>query len=291
MRFAAHFSAMTTAVTRPAASVILLRDEPTVQALLIRRHANLAFAGGTWVFPGGKVEPADADVALRAAPTEDTIRASIVAACRETFEEVGILLARHPNGDPCRPELVQALQPVRAEISRDADRFGALLQAHDLMLDASDFMLWSHWITPSIVPRRFDTYFFLARMPADQVVQCDSAEATELFWLDIQAGKDLPHERLIPAPPTRFSLAHLAVALEHTTLEALFESESARHVAPMMPKMLKQDGRIVVLMPWDAEYHSVAGEGTPPGAVIPDLYRNFPSRVFPSPETAGLPPG
>jgi 8-oxo-dGTP pyrophosphatase MutT (NUDIX family) len=291
------------ALPRDASSVIIVRSE-SEQALLIRRHANLSFAGGTWVFPGGKLEPSDtspetlgkfglADELARAAAQRAAREMSlglVVAACRETFEETGIVLAHRPNGEFCDAALADSLQPYRADVSSDSGSFAPLLVEHGLSIDPARFVMWSHWITPSLVPKRFDTRFFLARMPPGQTVRCDSAEATELHWLDLRMSGGLPEESFIQAPPTRCSLGDLALSLrKHGSIERLMQLEAGRAVVAMMPKMVRIDGQTMVLMPWDADYQSAPGEGIPPDAQIPAPYRQFPSRVVPPQHLSGMP--
>jgi 8-oxo-dGTP pyrophosphatase MutT (NUDIX family) len=284
------------ATPRDSSSVILVRADAAgaVQALLIRRHQDLAFAGGTWVFPGGKLEPADASPEatqrLGLAEVAPAHARFLVAACRETFEETGVVLASAPGHAFCDPQLAHELQPFRAEISQDAAAFPALLAERGLALDPARFLFWAHWITPSMVPRRFNTRFFVTMMPPDQIVRCDSAEATELLWLDLRAGSGMPEESLIQAPPTRFSLADLAFCLrKHGSPERLMQLEAGRRVVPIMPKMLRTDGKIEVLLPWDPGYSGAPGECTPSADLLPQ-YRTFPSRVQPPTFITGMPP-
>lgn len=283
---------MVSAAPRDSATVVLVRETGNVaQALLVRRHADLAFAGGTWAFPGGKLEPADSAPDRTQVP-RDADFAFLMAACRETFEETGILLARQASGDFCPVDTVESLQGLRPEVSRDPSRFAEMLAEHALVIDPSRLVYWARWITPAAATRRFDARFFVAHMPADQAVQCDSTEATELLWLDLDRQGGLPDESIVPAPPTRYTLADLAESLaEHGTLARLILAEAAREVPPIMPKGTRIDGRMTVLMPWDPAYYSVPGEGTPPDVVIPERYRRYPSRVVPSQGIPGLPSG
>ena len=261
-------------VPTDAASVILLRSGIAGdQALLIRRHTSLALFGGALVFPGGKLEPSDAGL--------------IAAACRETFEETGIVLARQADGAPCAAPLAETLQPLRAEISRNARLFAPLLAKNGLVIDPRGFIMWSHWITPSQVSRRFDTRFFVARMPPGQIVRCDSAEATECLWLDLDTRDGLADESLALAPPTRFSLGDLTLSLrKHGNADRLMQMETNRPVARVMPKMVRIDGHMMALMPWDPDYQAASGENTAEDVQFSAHYLGFPSRV-PAPANAG----
>jgi 8-oxo-dGTP pyrophosphatase MutT (NUDIX family) len=259
---------------------------------LIRRHADLAF-GGSWVFPGGKLEAVDgsADTLTRLGVegARPEIAPLLVGACRETFEETGIVLARHANRQFCDPHLAESLQEHRTEVSQDPSRFVSLMVEHDLKLDASSLLYWSHWITPSVMPKRFDTRFFLSEMPPNQSVRCDSAEATDHMWFDLARDGLLPDESVVTAPPTRYSLGDLGRTLnEHKSLDELMRHEATRVVYPVMPKILRNGKESRILLPWDSEYPEAPGEGT---SEIPPKYVAFPSRLESPKFLAARPPG
>ena len=284
------------AIPRDSSSMILVEsDHEGERVLLIRRHADLAFAGGAWVFPGGKLEVSDASPdavrrsGLAGVPIE--LATLIVCACRETFEETGIVLARRPNGAFCDPSLADSLQPSRAAVSRDPGSFAPLLVEHDLTIDAAHLLSWSRWITPSSAPKRFDTRFFVAEMPPGQTVRCDSAEATELSWLDLPKDGGLPDDSIIQAPPTRFSVGDLAFCLrKHGSLARLMRCEARREAVPIMPKILRTGKEPMVLLPWDPDYQAAPGEGTPRTHILAQ-YFDFPSRLRPPTFLAGTPAG
>jgi len=274
-----------TAIPRDSSSVILVkRDAEAARVLLIRRHVDLAFAGGAWVFPGGKLEVSDTSPAalrqlgLGATPAE--IAGPIMCVCRETFEETGIVLAQRPNGAYCDASLADSLQPFRAGVSEDPGSFASLLADHDLKIDATRLLFWSRWITPSLMPKRYDTRFFVAEMPLGQTVHCDSAEATELLWLDLPKDGGLIDDSLIQAPPTRFSVGDLAFCLhKHGSLDRLMQREKTRVISPIMPKILGTGKEAwAALLPWDPGYASTPGEGTP-STHISAQYLDFPSRI------------
>ncbi|HKZ72987.1 MAG TPA: hypothetical protein VJ011_02920 [Steroidobacteraceae bacterium] len=256
--------------------------------------------GGAWVFPGGKVESADfsaralarcrdvADRELEALAetsgrmlSREMALGLYVAACRETFEETGVLLARYANGEPCDGRTAARLRSRRGAVCRDASLFTQLLEEQDLVIEPACFVYWAHWITPSAAPQRFDARFFAVSMPADQLAQCDSAETSELSWLDLRSFGELPAESFISAPPTRFSLADVAARLrEHGNLERTLTLERHRCVPPIVPKMTQIDGKATAVLPWDASYASLPGEGTPSQLAMPERYLDLPSRVI-----------
>jgi 8-oxo-dGTP pyrophosphatase MutT (NUDIX family) len=102
-------------------------------------------------------------------------------------------------------------------------------------LDAADLVPWGRWITPEFEPRRYDTYFFLARLPSGQGTRRLGGEAARDLWLPPGRTTDLPM-----LPPTRMTLAELA---RHDTIEAALAAASQRDLAPVRPRIV--DGRLV----------------------------------------------
>jgi recombination protein RecT len=167
------------AVPRPAATVLLLRDgSQGLEVLMTRRSASASFAPGAYVFPGGGIDPADAQAHALAArrPTQHDKRLTqAIAAIRESFEELGILLARHADGSPVAPAEVAALD-------RHAPFFPQLGE-RGLLMAADGVHVLAHWITDRDLPRRFDVPFLVARMPEGQTPVADEAEQFEPAWV------------------------------------------------------------------------------------------------------------
>lgn len=164
---------------RPAATVLLLRDGPQgVEVLMTRRSPTASFAPGAYVFPGGGIDAADAQAHGIAArrPTQDDLRLTqAIAAIRESFEELGVLLARHADGRPADARDI-------AGLDRHAP-FAAQCRERGLVLAADQVFVLAHWITDRDLPRRFDVPFLVARMPADQSPVADEAEQFEPAWV------------------------------------------------------------------------------------------------------------
>ncbi|HSV34886.1 MAG TPA: MBL fold metallo-hydrolase [Ramlibacter sp.] len=167
------------APTRPAATVLLLRDsEAGIEVLMTRRSANASFAPGAYVFPGGGIDAADTAAHAFAArrPTQPDLHLTqAIAAIRESFEELGILLARHADGRAAGAADIAALDRHQP--------FVAQCQAHGLTLSADQVFVLAHWITDRDLPRRFDVPFLVARMPQDQSPVADEAEQFEPVWV------------------------------------------------------------------------------------------------------------
>jgi 8-oxo-dGTP pyrophosphatase MutT (NUDIX family) len=238
---------------RPAATVVLLRDGAGgLEAYLQQRPLGMGFAGGLWVFPGGRVDQGDRDPGLEgrwAGPSPEAwagrlglpveeARGHLVAACRETLEEAGLLLA---TSAPDPGELAAA----RGELLAGVAGFAALLDRLGVRLDTGRLRYWAWWVTPEAEPRRYDTRFFVAGLPADAALTAHLAEAERERWLPpavAAADQDLPM-----LPPTRYTLRDLAGF--GSVAEAL-AAGSGRPVERILPVL---DGAELV-MPWRERY-------------------------------------
>jgi 8-oxo-dGTP pyrophosphatase MutT (NUDIX family) len=153
------------------------------------------------------------------------------AAIRELFEEAGILFARDAAGVAISPEAAE-LADLRAERVRGV-RFDELLARRGLVPDAGALYYYSNWITPVTEPRRFDTHFFVARAPDDQIAAADAVEVHDGTWLapaEAIARGDRGEMTIIF--PTRKHLERLAAFRD---VDAVLAHARARSVAPVMP--------------------------------------------------------
>jgi len=167
------------ALLRNAATVLLLRDTVNgMQVLMTRRSMTASFAAGAYVFPGGGIDVADAAAhqqSTRRASQSDLHLTQAIAAIRESFEELGVLLARHADGSHVTTADIAALD-------RKAP-FAAQCKARGLTLAGSDVFVLAHWITDRDLPRRFDVPFLVARMPEGQTPVADEAEQFAPEWI------------------------------------------------------------------------------------------------------------
>ncbi len=172
-----------------AATVLLLRDAPDhggLEVLMTRRSGQASFAPGAYVFPGGGIEALDADPATHGAaarrPTQsDEHLTQAIAAIRESFEELGVLLARHADGRMADADDIAALErhsPLAAQC-----------QARGLQLAADSVYVLARWTADRDLPKRFDVPFLVAHMPAGQTPVADEKEQFEPVWVR-------PHEAL-----------------------------------------------------------------------------------------------
>jgi 8-oxo-dGTP pyrophosphatase MutT (NUDIX family) len=254
------------AVPRDAATVILLRQAPDVEAFLLRRTDALEFAPGACVFPGGSVDELDGDRQIGWAgrsPAElagllgtsaEHARALVCAAVRETFEESGVLLA-----GPSPTELVQdsaVLAQDRRALLDGTARLGELLTRQGLMLRADLLTPWARWVTPEFSPRRFDTWFFAAAMPAGQVTAVPGgadpapAESVSGSWMRPSDALEAARAGQITLlPPTAVTLAELAAHQDVTGILA-----QRRVITPLLPRVVVEEERAWLALPQATEY-------------------------------------
>jgi glyoxylase-like metal-dependent hydrolase (beta-lactamase superfamily II)/8-oxo-dGTP pyrophosphatase MutT (NUDIX family) len=203
---------------RPAATVVLLRRGPDgLEALLTHRPTTMAFAPDVHVFPGGRVDPADLDLGLQARSVVSAAEAgsalggdlsgpdalaAYVAAIREAFEEVGILLADFGGaGD---------LAVARRRLLDSPGSFPAIAAELDLRLRTDWLVPLSRWVTPPILERRFDARFFAASMPDDALVTLVGGEIVTHAWhRPIDALESMAAGELAMWLPTATTLAQL----------------------------------------------------------------------------------
>lgn len=242
---------------KPAATILLLRDEPEFQVLMVKRHQQIDFASGALVFPGGKLHDGDADPAWAQHCTgwsqfDEVQRTLRIAAIREVFEEAGILLAHHRNGklfeDSCEPA-------VRSAVGRGEIAFLEVVRDLDVQLRLDALSIFARWITPPIMPKRFDTFFYVVRAPANQVAACDGHETVDAEWIAPQQVLRLAErgERTVIFP-TRMNVQLLAEASDAS--DCMRRAEE-RPLVTVLPRLEERDGQRVLVIPDNAGYGAV----------------------------------
>ncbi len=249
------------APTRSAATVMLLRDaaspQASVEVFVMRRVATMAFAADVTVFPGGGVDARDDDpqlpwrgpdpadwAALLGVP-EAQARCLLVAAAREVFEECGVLLAARRDGGPM-PDLTADPWPqVREALVRREVAFSSVLEEHGLELRTDLLRAAARWITPEFEPRRYDTFFFVARVPSGQEPDGRTSEAQTAGWARPQEVLDeAAAGRVKLLPPTLVHLEFLAAAPDVATV--LAREPDPVPLPIVMPRLTTRDGEHVL---------------------------------------------
>lgn len=215
--------AQSPSVPRDAATVLLLQDGPAeVEVYLLRRVQGMPFAGGMTAYPGGSVDPRDADTdigwlgpppaqwAQSFGCREPLARALVCAAVRETFEESGVLLAAPERGEVVVADSAEWESERLALLHREHS-LAQLLTRRGLTLRADLLRPWAHWITPEEEPRRYDTRFFVAAMPPGVTAYDLSGEADEVSWVGARAALAEAERGERPMlPPTLVTLGEIA---------------------------------------------------------------------------------
>jgi 8-oxo-dGTP pyrophosphatase MutT (NUDIX family) len=216
---------------------------------MIERHANSAFAGGALVFPGGKVDPGDGDPAWadHATGLAPRMASAQIAAVREAFEESGVLLARDRNGELVQGELARALRPWRARAAGDDRCFLELVRNSGLKLACDLLTLFSHWVAPPGLHRRFDTLFFAAKLPDGQAPEEDGDEATASLWISPGAAlaARMSGVRKIIFPTAR----NLDLLSLSSSAADVFVAANMRTIKPVQPILVSEEGRTYLRIP------------------------------------------
>ncbi len=232
---------------------------------MVRRTRAASFFGGAYVFPGGRVDAADQDAGLIArCDGVETVAARLpdlsaaeaaayaVAALRELFEEAGVLVARDAQGRPVRTDTDRARERFdahRLALCGGQQNLGAMLEAEGLRLALDHLQPFAHWITPVNEPKRFDTRFFVARMPDGQQPMHDAGETTDTQWVAPgEALERFARDEIVLAPPTWSTLHDLA---RLKGADAMLAWAATQPMPAIEPRPHEQDGRKVLLLPGD----------------------------------------
>jgi 8-oxo-dGTP pyrophosphatase MutT (NUDIX family) len=256
-------------VPRPAATVLLVRDSVAgVEVLMLRRNLNSDFVGGAYVFPGGSVDLADADVHHVAVGLDDETAsqrlslesgglAYYVACLREVFEESGLLLALTESGEYLKlsdPATRERFSEHRRALNAQEITFRDIIAQEKLRLDLTALEYYSHWVTPIGPPRRFDTRFFVALAPEDQEAAHDAGETVADTWITPSDALERVRRReldmIFPTIKNLEGIAHL-----HSAADVLRFARELRDIPRIEPRIVERDGGAVILMPHDDGFH------------------------------------
>jgi 8-oxo-dGTP pyrophosphatase MutT (NUDIX family) len=254
------------AKARPASTVLLLRDSARpdgkgeVEVFMMVRHYEIDFNSGALVFPGGSVDAGDHDIAGKPdlyAGGEGLDSEALgfrIAAIRETFEESGILLAQ-PRGSNVLVDAKQAGEIEarhRAALCEGKTTFPEILTDNGMLLTLDGLVPYAHWITPEGMPKRFDTWFFLAAAPPEQAGAHDGKESTDSIWVsprEALAGGEIGRFKL-PFPTTR----NLIKLSKHRTVKDALDAARLHKIVTVMPVMTRLNGGRQLRIPAEAGY-------------------------------------
>jgi 8-oxo-dGTP pyrophosphatase MutT (NUDIX family) len=243
------------APAHPSATIVLMRaGRGALEILLLRRVRTAGFVPGAFVFPGGRVDADDALAPLLdrldgltaeraadrlglAADADPPALAYYVAALREAFEETGLLVGRDRAGAPARCAAGDGTtRRLLGELREDGRRFPSVLDRIECRMDAGAVAYVGHWITPVVEPRRFDTRFFAAEVPAGQEALIHEAELSEAVWLTPAEALELNVRGGLPMVfPTIRTLESL---LPFRAPAEVLEGFREREIPTILPKLV-----------------------------------------------------
>ncbi|MFD4989028.1 NUDIX hydrolase [Streptomyces sp. NPDC058374] len=268
---------LTPATPRRAATVMLLRDEPDgcgVRVHMLRRRASMAFAGGAYAYPGGGVDPRDDRPVRWAGPSLESwgqrlgvsaaeAQAIVCAAVRETFEEAGVLLAGDGPDRVVADTTGEEWEADRAALVAHELSFADFLDRRGLVLRSDLLAAWARWITPEFEPRRYDTWFFAAALPAGQVTVETSGEADRTEWArPADAAARYDRGELLMMPPT---IATLRALLPYTSAAEALAGAAGQDLTPVVAEAELRGEEVVLTWPGHEEFtkHVPAGPRIP----------------------------
>ena len=238
--------ARTPVESRPASTVILLRDTAAgPEVYLLRRQRSMAFAAGMTVFPGGRVDATDATIADswsgpspawfadRLGCSADTAAAYVAAAVRETFEESGVLLAGPSSSSVVSDTTGADWEADRIALETRELGFAEFLHGRGLVLRADLLGPWAHWITPEFEPKRYDTCFFVAALPAGQITRDVTSESDQVAWMrPADAVAAVEAGELLMLPPTYVCCRELT---PYADVAACLAASGDRQIRAVLP--------------------------------------------------------
>jgi 8-oxo-dGTP pyrophosphatase MutT (NUDIX family) len=262
----------TPAEPRDAATVVLLRPGSSgsevlgssgVEVYLLRRQTSMAFAGGLCVFPGGGVDPRDfddelVDRGLWSGPTpaqwaerlgcdEPKARALVCAAVRETFEESGVLLAGAGPDEVVADTTGDDWEADRVALESRELSLTAFLENRSLVLRTDLLGAWSGWLTPIFEPRRYRTWFFVARLPEGQVTRDVSTESSSVTWAGaLEAVEQVERGDIIMLPPTWLTCLEVA---QYGGPDDVLDEAHGRRVDMFMPEVVADGEEFILSTP------------------------------------------
>jgi 8-oxo-dGTP pyrophosphatase MutT (NUDIX family) len=247
---------------RPAATVLLVRDGARgLEVFLARRSGSARFMPTMWVFPGGRVDPHDEAALAHAVGGHGVAgrlgvtwaRAALLAAVRETLEEVGVWV----GGGSFEAE---AVEEARAALRADAAAWIGVLARRGAPVDLEPLLPWARWVTPEGEGRRFDTVFLLAAASGPERGAHDGVELTDSAWVSpaqvVAAGLGV----WPLAPPTFWALRELARC---GAVAEVLAACADRDLRPVQPVRTVVDGRLAFLLPGEAGHPAEARPGLP----------------------------
>jgi 8-oxo-dGTP pyrophosphatase MutT (NUDIX family) len=253
-----------------SATIMMLRDSADgLEVFMVVRHHQIDFASGALVFPGGKADPADFDPALDdhldGSADDPDMKAIQVASIRESFEECGVLLARDTGSEGIvSGERLAALAPYRDRLHKGDLTILEFLQVENLHLACDQLVHYAHWVTPTMMLKRFDTHFFLASAPSDHLAIHDGHESVDSVWITPnQAIADAKSSKRTIIFPTLRNIEKLG---HYDSVTAAIAATEGTTPVKVLPWIEQRDDGNYICIPAEAGY-DISEEKMPERAV------------------------
>jgi 8-oxo-dGTP pyrophosphatase MutT (NUDIX family) len=232
---------------RLAATLLLVRNGAEgLEVFMVARHRAIEFASGALVFPGGSAEAGDAALAEgRYGTREATLR---VAALRETFEECGVLLAREAEGEAW----LSAARAAEIGAAAQGAGFAEIVARERLRLGLDALIPFAHWITPPMMPKRFDTAFYIAEAPPGQLALHDGLESVDSVWISPARALEAAERGVYTiVPVTQLNLRMLG---ESADVASALKASRERRIVTVEPRAEKREKGWRMHIPLEAGY-------------------------------------
>ncbi len=255
---------------KDAATVIILRQPPgdpgDFEVLMVLRHMDSKFVPGSYVFPGGCLDQGDyspdmeklcmgmdakkAQAILDDMSSPEKALGAWVAGIRETFEEVGLLMAYH--GDKTlmsfdSEDVRNRFRSYRKKLQTGKITLKTVLLSEGLTLAADRLHYFSHWITPELLPHRYDVRFFIAEAPANQEALHDGIELTRHIWITpkkiLEGFRRKEFDMVVP------TLVTIEEISRYKTIQEIIASTKNKKVNSILTVMIEEGGEIVEYSP------------------------------------------
>ncbi len=260
-------------IPKQSSTIILLRDKrPTgFEVFLLMRHEKSTFMGGNYVFPGGRVDkedgsleactmckgitPEEAAQKLGGPLSPEEYLAHWIAGIRELFEEAGILMAYDQNNNLLQlknPDDQNRFSDHRNLLQKGERTIYQIAQQEKLLLALDQLYYYAHWITPEARSERFDTRFFLSRLPEGQETSFDQKETiAEVWMMPRRAFEENVKGNMALSPPALKIMEDLS---RYNTIEEVLDTLIEKDIQPILPILTLVSNEPVILLPWDPEY-------------------------------------
>ena len=243
----------------PASTVLVIRDGiDDIEVFMVVRHHQIDFASGALVFPGGKVDKNDLNPGLReytisSNEINDQELSYRIAGIRECYEEADVLFAyEENNSDLISNERLRKLKKWRDKFNNKEGSMYDFAFEENIKFNLDDLIPFAHWITPEMMPKRFDTYFYIAEAPKDHLGSHDGKESVDSIWITPkQALADCDSKKRTIIFPTRMNLEKLS---RFKTVKEALEKIKKEIIITVEPKIEKNNDGVFLTIPENAGY-------------------------------------